>query len=226
MIRSAREITGAAIEARDGSIGAVDDIYFDDQLWKLRYLVVDTGKWLPGRRVLIPPGAIASTWKGEHKLPVELTKGQVEASPDIDTAKPVSRAAEELLYTHYGWVPYWAAGIMPPPPPHFAQKESDRRHAVTVAQSSGEAHLQSIRDLMNSEFYASDGKAGHVTDFMIDLDNGEIRFLVIDTGTWLAKKEVLIPVSSISEVDWAALTVVSRMSRQEVANSPEYNSNS
>ena len=61
---------------------------------------------------------------------------------------------------------------------------------------------------------------------MIDLDNAEIRFLVIDTGTWLAKKEVLIPVSSISEVDWAALTVASRMSRQGVANSPEYNSNS
>jgi hypothetical protein len=53
MLRSVKELQGYAIRAIDGDIGQVHDFYFDDQSWLIRYLVVDTGNWLPGRRVLI-----------------------------------------------------------------------------------------------------------------------------------------------------------------------------
>ena len=57
MLRSTEDILGFRLEATDGHIGTVEDFYFDDQVWSIRYLVADTGRWLPGRRVLISPAS-------------------------------------------------------------------------------------------------------------------------------------------------------------------------
>ena len=97
MLRNVKDLRGYAIRATDGVIGEVDDLYFDDEDWAIRYLVVDTGNWLSGRKVLISPLAIGHPdWLGQL-LPVSLTKAQVEGSPDIDTRKPVSRQQEAAL---------------------------------------------------------------------------------------------------------------------------------
>src|SRR5437870_12620141 len=92
----AKQLCGAKIDAQDGHIGSVHELYFDDQIWVVRYLIVDTGKWLPGRKVLIVPAAIQLPWHGETALPVRLTKDQIRSSPDIDTAQPISQKAEDL----------------------------------------------------------------------------------------------------------------------------------
>jgi hypothetical protein len=39
------------VEGIDGRVGTVKDFLFDDQSWKIRWMVVDTGYWLPGRRI-------------------------------------------------------------------------------------------------------------------------------------------------------------------------------
>ena len=60
MMRNVKDLRGYAIRATDGVLGTVDDFYFDDEDWSIRYLVVDTGRWLSGRKVLISPIAIDS----------------------------------------------------------------------------------------------------------------------------------------------------------------------
>ena len=50
MLRNVKDLRGYAIRATDGVIGRVDDFYFDDEDWGVRYLVVDTGGWLSGRK--------------------------------------------------------------------------------------------------------------------------------------------------------------------------------
>ena len=55
MLWNASAIKGYAIEASDGDIGTVSDFLFDDVSWQVRWLVVDTGNWLSGRKVLLPP---------------------------------------------------------------------------------------------------------------------------------------------------------------------------
>ena len=52
-MNNASRLIGKTVNALNGEIGSVDDLYFDDQTWSVRYLVVDTGKWLPGRKVLV-----------------------------------------------------------------------------------------------------------------------------------------------------------------------------
>jgi PRC-barrel domain len=90
------QLLKAAIDATEGHIGSVHDLYFDDQTWMVRYLVVDTGTWLPGRKVLRAPEAILTPWHGETVISVKLAKDQVRSSPDIDTPNRSPRQAEQL----------------------------------------------------------------------------------------------------------------------------------
>ena len=91
-------------------MGSVDQFYFDDETWTVRDLVVETGNWLSGRKVLISPISLGKADWNTQRLDVTLTKKQVEKSPDIDTHKPVSRQHETAFLGYYGY-PYYCGGV-------------------------------------------------------------------------------------------------------------------
>ncbi|MEO6623250.1 MAG: PRC-barrel domain-containing protein, partial [Burkholderiaceae bacterium] len=110
MLRNLKELHDYAIGATDGEIGHVKDLYLDDHAWVVRYLVVETGGWLSGRKVLISPMAIGKpNWAG-RSLPVSITKEQVKNSPGVDTDKPVTRQHELEYSGYYGYPYYWGGG--------------------------------------------------------------------------------------------------------------------
>src|ERR1700677_1230476 len=112
MLKNASAIPGYAIAASDGQLGTVSDFLFDDASWLVRWLVVDTGNWLSGRKVLLPLSALGHLDPSEHAFSVKLTMRQVKDSPDIDTERPVSRQIETDIYNYYGWTPYWGGGLL------------------------------------------------------------------------------------------------------------------
>src|SRR5271166_2798633 len=91
MLWNASAINRYAIAASDGRLGTVCDFLFDDANWLIRWLVVDTGNWLSGRKVLLPPSVLGHLDPKGQKFSVGLTMQQVEDSPEIDTERPVSR---------------------------------------------------------------------------------------------------------------------------------------
>lgn len=103
MLASVTDLQDFTLRAMDGEIGKVNQFYFDDETWAIRYLVVNTGSWLAGRLVLISPIAVGQTDWESNQLEVVLTKKQVEGSPDIDTHKPVSRQHEAEYLGYYGY---------------------------------------------------------------------------------------------------------------------------
>ena len=107
MLRSVKKLFEDKLGASDGEIGHVKDFYFDDQNWAVRYLVADTGSWMPGRLVLISPHAFGNLYQGGKVLLVNLTRQQIENSPSIESHKPVSRQYEEEYHRYYGWPFYW-----------------------------------------------------------------------------------------------------------------------
>jgi hypothetical protein len=107
MLRSINQLFGTKLGAADGEIGHVKDFYFDDRNWAIRYLVADTGSWLPGRQVLLSPYSVGRLDQAEKILRVNLTRKQIEDSPSIDLHKPVSRQYEEEYYRYFGWPYYW-----------------------------------------------------------------------------------------------------------------------
>ena len=95
------EVSGYSLHAADGGIGRVRDFIVDDA-WNIRYLVADTGVWLPGRKVLISPHWIEDiSWETEEIF-LDLTREAVRKSPEYDPALPVSEDYESVLYDHYG----------------------------------------------------------------------------------------------------------------------------
>ena len=107
MLRNVRDLLSYSIRATDGAIGTVDDFYFDDEHWTIRYLIVDTGRWLASRKVLLSPIAIGTADWMNGVLPVSLTKAQVEGSPGVDAKKPLSRQREAEYCGYYGYPHYW-----------------------------------------------------------------------------------------------------------------------
>ena len=80
MMRKVKDLRGYAIRATDGVIGRVDDFYFDDEHWGIRYLVVDTGTWLSGRKVLICVGG-ANTQTGFQGATSAANRGGCATQP-------------------------------------------------------------------------------------------------------------------------------------------------
>ena len=139
MLQVISPLKGFAIEASDGRIGTVVDFLFDDASWKVRWLVIDCGTWLTGRKVLIHPSAISRQDLEQREFVVALTKAQVEGSPELVEDQPVSQQMENQLYTYYGWDPLWGGpnlsaipGAMASPlmaPPYLGLSSTDEVEA-------------------------------------------------------------------------------------------------
>jgi hypothetical protein len=186
MLRSLEELHGYTIRAMDGDIGSVHAFLFDDTTWAIRYLVVNTGAWLPGRQVLIAPLALGQPdWEGQF-FPVKLTTEQVRNSPDIDTDKPVSRQQEMLLHTYYDWPTYWTGGnpFMPQAVAAYPGGLPMTEPYELPPEELGDPHLHSARDVIGYYIQARDGQIGHVEDFIVDTDAWAIRYMVVDTVNW------------------------------------------
>jgi len=221
MLRSLRDLEGYKIIAKDGHIGKVHDFFFDDEYWIVRYVVVDTGHWLPGRKVLLSPGVLLTPDWRERSFTVALTCEQVKNSPDIDTEKPVSRQREIELHTHYGWPFYWTStGAWPEPMPIIPPLEPRGTH---IPKELGDPHLRNLRDLIGYTVEADDGEIGFVDDLIAEEEPWVIRYLVVSTHKWLPGRKVLIsPQWLVGPISWSSRTVKLFVTRASVRNSPEY----
>lgn len=228
MLRSVHSLYGVKLGAVDGEFGHVKDCYFDDQNWAVRYLVTDTGAWLPGRKVLISPHAFGGLDSSGTILCVNLTKRQIEDSPLIETHMPVSRQFEEEYYRHYGLPFYWQGdglwGLSPfpvvvlPPPPVAAESPSEG--STRQAEDDADPHLRSTHEVHGYHLQATDGSIGHIRDFLVDDRSWAIRQLVVKTGLWFAGTEVAIPTSAVQQITYQDKTVYVDMTQAGVRTSP------
>ena len=108
VVRSTRDLQGFTLAASDGEIGHVDDFIIDDETWTIRYLVVDTRNWWPGKKVMISPAWIRAVDWRKRKVKVELSRKEIRHSPEYDDSSIIDRDYEERLYQHYGQPGYWA----------------------------------------------------------------------------------------------------------------------
>jgi hypothetical protein len=101
-LRSAKDTLNYHIEARDGAIGHVEEFLFDDEAWRVRYLVIDTRNWLPGKKVIIAPEWIRDVSWEQRRVFVDLTREAIEGSPPYDASAPWNHAYSVQLHDYYG----------------------------------------------------------------------------------------------------------------------------
>ena len=238
MLHAVKDLKQLGIRATDGDIGKVTDVYFDDERWGVRYLVVDTGSWLPGRQVLISPFAVNRIVGEDKVLTVSATKQQIEGSPDVNTHQPISRQYEAAYSRYYGYPFYWGGagmwgtvgvpqGHLRVPPGNLTQPdpfiESDGPTLETLeAINPADAHLRSSNNVRGYHIDALDGDIGHVDDFLVDDESWAVRYLIIDTSNWWFGNKVLVSPDWVDAVSWADSKAVVSLTRDAIRNAPAY----
>jgi len=112
-LRSTQNVDGYHIHASDGDIGHVEDFIIDDETWAIRYLVIDTRNWLPGKKVLISPKWIERVSWNESKVFINLTREKIRQSPEYSEELLISRDYETTLHQHYNLQGYWVDDPFP-----------------------------------------------------------------------------------------------------------------
>ena len=225
MLLSIVNLSSCKIESKEGNIGHIHSFLFDDHSWTIRYLIVDTGHWLPGRKVLLSPEVLGEVKEFKNTLHIELTMDQIRNSPDIDTEKSVSRQHEIELHRYYNWVPYWTGSFGTETIP-YAPTDLEINEDIKQQQKSEEeteSHLRDTDEVTGYKIHANDGQIGHLDDFIISRDGWKIRYIVVDTSKWLLDRKVIIPPDWIKEIDWATSEVVVDVSKDAVKDSPGFN---
>jgi uncharacterized protein YrrD len=236
MLIGVKGLHGTTIHAKDGEIGKVDEVLFDDKHWTVRYLIADTGPWLARHKVLLSPMSFASAdWNG-LPLNVNLTRKQIENSPGVDTDQPVSRQWETEYYGYYDWPNYWdgmgtwggawyPGGLLKHSLEYAEtpeQKAIDEEH--TQAREHADANLRSTKEVSGYAISAADGHIGHIDDFIVDDETWMIRYLAVNNLDWWHGKTILLPPEWIEKVNWAQRSVTVDVTRDQVKNAPEWDS--
>jgi hypothetical protein len=93
------DITGFEVEAIDGSIGKVDDATYEVGS---SYIVVDTGPWIFGKKVMLPAGVVQRVDPVEQKIFVNRTKDEIKTGPEFDDSMTSDDAYRGKLGSYYG----------------------------------------------------------------------------------------------------------------------------
>lgn len=219
--QSLKSMLNTDISAIDGDIGRCKDYLFEEFSWVLRYLVVDTHKWLPfGRKLVISPISVDLNRSNAEKLFLRLTRDQIKNSPPLAEHEPVSRKYEKYLFQHYGYGQYWMGpglwGAYTRPDALIEPEDSLPDKAET------ESHLRSVQELEHYRVKCGEHTVGHIVDFVFNEDTWSISAAVIDTENWpRGRGQRLLPVNNIAGIEWLGRCVHTDLPPEKIVLLPE-----
>jgi hypothetical protein len=189
MIIHFKDLVGYKIEAQDGGIGSVHDLLFDQESWTVRYVVVDTGGWLFGRKVLVSPACVGEAAAGNETLPVELSKEQIKDSPEIPIDPPLSREEEARYRDYYKWPYYWpvhtafdrlAMVSVAPEATALGSSQPVQTPPPPIPEARSDPMLRSARKVSGFSLRGDGDDSGSVEDFIVDTEAWQITHLLVE----------------------------------------------
>ena len=226
MLVSLNELDGSNIKATDGDVGDIEDVYFDDSQWTIRFLVADTHPWLPlSQKVLISPIALLEYNEEERELRVSMTKEEVKNCPKVEEHETLSREFEHAYFDYFGYGYYW---VGPGAWGEYAYPTALVKQNVISEDSEQDDseptnHMRSANEIIHYNVEALDGKEGYIKDFIWDTYNWSLCYLVVDTRDWLpGGKKVLICPTQLEALNWEDKTVKCNISLEQLKACPEY----
>lgn len=221
MLVSSKKLKKYKLLSLDNEIGKIEDFYFDDKHWTIRYMVANTGNWLIGKQVLVSPYSINDIVESTENIEVNLTKNQIEEAPSLESNKPVSLQYEKTYLKHFGYPIYWGGPYMWGLN-FYIERDPLKWDEVTNFKESWDPTLRSTHEVDGYHIEATDGEVGHIKDFIIDSETWALRYLVVSTQNWWPGKQVLISPQWIERVSWKDKKVYVNIARDTIQDSPEY----
>lgn len=225
MLRHANSLVGYDLKTSSSESGKVVAVFFDEDSWKLRYLVVEGGKWLSYRNVLLSFEALESIDDDNENIFVSVDGKSVIESPDLKTELPISRGAELLLAKYWNWTPYWTKELLPPYINRNISAEAGRESKeATEKRAQKESRLRSVEEVTGYSVHARNGGSGHVASLVYNESDHAIRYILVDTRKWFGGREVLVPIEKIEKVSWSSNEFVLEPPAEQIKSAPEYES--
>ncbi|UCZ54409.1 PRC-barrel domain-containing protein [Bacillus shivajii] len=209
----------------DEEFGTVHDVYFDEDHWTVRYLVVKAGTWFTGEKLFLSPASITNIDMKEEKIYVNISKEQAKDAPQINE-QPVTRKSEREFSLYYSLGPYWlgsslwgnaiAARELAKYEPEPVQIDD------VVSKEDYRPYVHRAEEIIGYELSARGDSFGKIEDLLIEEDSYKIRYFVCDTKKILPGKKILISTDWITNIDWTSKQIHINVEREEVENAPEY----
>lgn len=222
MLESTHKLIGFSLETEDGGIGEIQDFYFDDQNWNIRYLVVETGNWLFGRKVLISPYSIQGISPENKTLKVNMSREQVKSSPTIDTDRPVSKQLEKKLNDYYAWPYYGSAGMGFPT---TGMVKVARTVEQDADENSSDKHLRSYKHVRDYKVYNPNGFLGETADFLVSTTQWTLPYLLVEADETRPEEMIAIPTNKIGSIDFSTYAVSVTLNSTEIDRLSDINLN-
>ncbi|MFB5661290.1 PRC-barrel domain-containing protein [Alteribacillus sp. HJP-4] len=229
MLLSGKSLARYSVEATNGSIGRIEDFYFDDNSMVIRYLVVNTNPWIPGEKKLLSPISVDRIDPVENKISVDLTKEQIQNAPPMETKLPVSRQQEREFYDYYDYGFYWPAisdsgwwGGAPFARDLVKLAKNEENKEDTADENP---NLRSVREIIGEftgyDIVAINEQVGHADNILIKNESWDIQYVITDTRKLLPGDHV-IPSKAIRNIDWIQEKIEVAMTKDEIQEAPKY----
>ncbi|MDQ0207815.1 PRC-barrel domain-containing protein [Alkalicoccobacillus murimartini] len=241
MFIQAKTLESFSMNATDGELGSIADLYFESNTFTLRYFVGDTRTWFFGGKVLLSPEAVTSIDAEKEHINVNETKEQIKNSPKPSEHEPVSRQYEAELRDHYGWKHYWGApiggvgagmgtpgaypaapGLIIPPPVSNPQSDQGEYESEALSHQTNHNFLQSINDLRGYTIHAKNGEVGKVLDFMLNEHDWSINYIIVDVGGVFTREPVPLAAEWITDISWQDKTITVNVEKELIERAPNY----
>lgn len=227
MLRQIKELGTYRLHATDGDIGHLEQFYFDDRDWKIRYFVMDIGTWLHGKKVLMSPSAIVGVDAPTKTINAAFTKQQVQESDDVGMHKPEGLEQPHDYSLFVGWPPYYDGlsalndSDRGPVPDRAPDPEKGKTSEHSMLQPYDE-HLRSSKMVSRYHVMALDGEIGQIKDGIVDDQTWAIEYVVSTVRNWRSSKKVLLPTEWILWVSAAESNVYVSLTRNNIATAPAF----
>lgn len=221
MLWTLSDLLGYEVHATDGNAGHVRDVYFSDDGWHVRSIVVELGGRWRRARALVPPEAVTLRDAHGRRLSLAMTTAAVAACPSADTAPPVSAQMSRRYRNFVAWPALWLSAYASAPGTAAVMPGSLPRRDTVRTDDAGDRHLRSASALIGSHVIAGGRDVGHLRDFAL---TGEWRIasLLVEVGGWRHHRAVLVPPYWVERFSWPMASVFLSVSPDAVlrASSP------
>ena len=218
------EVVGREVGRADErvALGTLEDLHVDVRDWRLSHLVVGVGAPLVGRRVLLGTDRPVAFDLARRELLTEWTPYDVETAPDagsVRTAGDGGGADPDAPAGEGGGLLFGPGDPGAPGGGGKAVLGGDV-DAVPAPPSEEERHLCTARSVIGRTVAGTDDEVGTVTDLLVDRDRPSVAWLVIDTGGWLAHREVVLDPKWTAPGSWAGPRASVELTRERVRAAP------